>query len=99
MRTNLRKIGHNKSFSRNDKVLWIKHRRTRTINWDAIGAIGEIVGALGVIVTVGYLAIQVRQNTFASRAQTYQERTNASRDLIRWSVEPSMLQALYALPV
>jgi hypothetical protein len=42
------------------------------INWDAIGAIGEIVGALGVMVTVGYLAIQVRQNTFASRAQTYQ---------------------------
>jgi len=47
MRANLRKIGHNKSFSRNDKVLWIKHRRTRTINWDAIGAIGEIVGVLG----------------------------------------------------
>lgn len=26
------------------------------MNWDAIGAIGEILGALGVIVTLGYLA-------------------------------------------
>jgi len=30
------------------------------MNWDAIGAVGEIVGALGVVVTVGYLALQVR---------------------------------------
>lgn len=33
------------------------------MNWDAIGAIGEILGALAVVLTLGYLAIQVRQNT------------------------------------
>ena len=33
------------------------------MNWEAIGAIGEIVGALGVIVTLGYLGFQIRQNT------------------------------------
>ena len=33
------------------------------MNWDAIGAIGEIIGATGVIVTLGYLAYQIRQNT------------------------------------
>lgn len=33
------------------------------MNWDAAGAIGEIVGALGVIVTLGYLAQQIRENS------------------------------------
>jgi len=33
------------------------------MDWAAIGAIGEIIGALGVIVTLGYLAHQIRQNT------------------------------------
>ncbi len=33
------------------------------MNWEAIGAIGEVVGALGVIATLGYLAFQIRQNT------------------------------------
>ena len=33
------------------------------MNWEAIGAIGEVVGALGVVVTLGYLAYQIRQNT------------------------------------
>ena len=33
------------------------------MNWDAIGAIGEVVGAFGVIATLGYLAFQIRQNT------------------------------------
>ena len=33
------------------------------MNWEAIGAIGEVVGAIGVVVTLGYLAYQIRQNT------------------------------------
>ncbi len=38
------------------------------MNWDAAGAIGEIVGAAGVIVTLVYLAVQIRQNTKSLRA-------------------------------
>ena len=30
------------------------------MNWDAIGAIGEIVGAVAVVISVIYLAIQIR---------------------------------------
>ena len=33
------------------------------MHWDAIGAIGEIVGAIAVVATLAYLAIQMRQNT------------------------------------
>jgi hypothetical protein len=33
------------------------------MNWDAVGAISEAVGALGVIITLIYLATQIRQNS------------------------------------
>jgi hypothetical protein len=39
------------------------------MNWEAIGAIGEIVGATAVVLTLIYVAIQIKQNTAASRAQ------------------------------
>lgn len=29
-----------------------------------LGAVGELIGAIGVVVTLGYLAFQIRQNTF-----------------------------------
>jgi len=33
------------------------------MNWDALGAVAEALGALGVIITVAYVAIQMRQNS------------------------------------
>ena len=33
------------------------------VNWEAVGAIGEIIGATGVIASLIYLAIQLRHNT------------------------------------
>ena len=33
------------------------------MNWDAIGAIGEVLGAVAVVASLVYLAIQIRQNT------------------------------------
>jgi len=38
------------------------------MNWEALGALGEIVGALAVFLTLIYLAVQIRQNTMAVRA-------------------------------
>lgn len=43
------------------------------MNWDAIGAIGEIIGAAGVIATLIYLAIQIRQNTTAMNRTTVRQ--------------------------
>ena len=40
------------------------------MNWEAIGAIGELVGAVGVIATLAYLAVQIRQNSQAVRSST-----------------------------
>jgi len=39
------------------------------VNWEAIGAIGEVAGAIGVILTLGYLAVQIRANTAALKAE------------------------------
>lgn len=33
------------------------------MNWDAIGATGEVLGAIAVVVSLVYLAFQIRQNT------------------------------------
>ena len=43
------------------------------MNWEALGAVGDIVGAVGVIVTLLYLAVQLRQNTRAARSSTIQQ--------------------------
>jgi hypothetical protein len=42
------------------------------MNWEAIGALGEIAGAIGVIVTLFYLTTQIRQNTKSMRASARQ---------------------------
>ena len=40
------------------------------MNWEAIGAIGEIVGATGVIISLVYLAVQIRHSTKESELST-----------------------------
>lgn len=41
------------------------------MNWEAVAAVGEVLGAAGVIVTLAYLAMQIRQNTRAQRTDAY----------------------------
>lgn len=38
------------------------------MNWEAIGAISEMVGAIAVVITLAYLALQIRQSTRATKA-------------------------------
>ena len=42
------------------------------MNWEAIGAIGETIGALAVVVTLAYLAVQIRQNNDLLRSGSRQ---------------------------
>jgi len=42
------------------------------MNWEAIGAMGEIVGAAAVVATLGYLAVQIRHSTKVARSATRQ---------------------------
>ena len=47
------------------------------MNWDAIGAVGEILGALAVVVTLIYLARQTKENSRAVKASSAREVTLA----------------------
>ena len=42
------------------------------MNFESLGNIGDFVGGIGVIVTLAYLALQIRQNTAATKADSYQ---------------------------
>ena len=42
------------------------------MNWEAIGAIAEALGAIGVISTVVYIALQIRHNSEAVQGSTEQ---------------------------
>jgi hypothetical protein len=52
------------------------------MSWEAIGATAELLAAIGVLVSLVYLAVQVRQNTAWLRQQAFQLGTNEVR---RWS--------------
>lgn len=45
------------------------------MNWNAIGAIGEIVGSAAVVITIAYLAVQTRHSTKSAKSVS----TNQSR--------------------
>jgi len=47
------------------------------MNWDAISAIAELLGALAVIVTLIYLAVQLRQQNTVTKAQIEQQRADS----------------------
>ena len=46
------------------------------MNWDAIGAIAELVGAVGVVASLGYLGIQLRQNSRTISEEIFQNLLN-----------------------
>jgi hypothetical protein len=44
---------------------------------ESLGNLGDFLGGIGVLVTLVYLGIQVRQNTVASRSDSYQDAVTA----------------------
>ena len=51
------------------------------MNWEAIGAIGEIVGALAVLATLYYLAIQIKMQNYQLQKSNEQARVQISLDM------------------
>ena len=66
------------------------------MNWEAIGAIGEVVGGIAVVVTLVYLAIQIRQNTHMSRASMTKDLMLASRAAIMGNASNDSLARIWA---
>lgn len=61
------------------------------MNWDAIGAIGEILGAAAVVATLVYLAIQVRSAKNAAADVNRLSRAVGVRETIRQTMDDSEL--------
>ena len=60
------------------------------MNWDAIGAIGEIVGALAVVISLVYLASQIRIQNRESRAASVHQVIEGYRSSIAALYEAEM---------
>ena len=57
------------------------------MNWEAIGAIGEILGASAVVLTLIYLAVQIRAQNRESRISSVHETTGAIRNAMSLLVD------------
>jgi len=58
------------------------------MNWDAIGAIGQMLGSIAVFITLVYLALQVRQNTLAHRVTAHMGRYAFAREQTGMMINP-----------
>lgn len=72
------------------------------MNWDAVGAIAELVGAIGVMASLAYLALQIHQNTQhidfntrAIRATTFQNFSNTFGEFEDLLLENSKLGQIW----
>jgi hypothetical protein len=65
------------------------------MNWEAIGATAETISALAVIISLLYLASQVRQNTIASRFSRYDSFVRTIADVRRSILENETLSRVW----
>jgi hypothetical protein len=66
--------------------------RDHPMNWDAIGAVGEILGAIGVVASLFYVGQQVKEGSRATRGQTFESLSTALSTTANLFVEdPTLL--------
>lgn len=65
------------------------------MNWEAIGAVGDAVGGIGVVCSLIYLAVQTRSNTRALQSASFHQ-TNEAYANISMSValDPSLVSVM-----
>ena len=66
------------------------------MNWEAIGALGEVAAALGVVATLFYLALQIRFGAQAKRWETQQAVMTEIRAGISLLIADAHLAETYA---
>ena len=67
------------------------------MNWEAIGAIGELLSVVVVVASVIYLAIQIRENTRVSQNEAYRETIEIWNGFFRMLAEADSQVVLKAL--
>jgi hypothetical protein len=65
------------------------------MHWDALGAVSELLGALGVIASLFYVASQIRRNSSALEASTNQAVSDSTQQrLLAPAQNPTLAAAL-----
>ncbi len=67
------------------------------MNWEAIGAIAELLGATAVIITLAYLAIQIRTQNKEARLMSMHDTVAAQRESMRAFLEPNVSEDFIAV--
>ena len=57
------------------------------MNWDVISAVAEVVGAIGIIISIGYLGLQVHQGNRVAQDSAFQGVFSFTLDHVRGMVE------------
>jgi hypothetical protein len=65
------------------------------MNWEAIGAVGELVGAVTVVASLLYLATQIRQNNTNQRVAAKQEFVRQFSEFVDFLVLNPELESLH----
>jgi hypothetical protein len=65
------------------------------VSIEALGNLGDFIGGIGVVATLIYLSIQIRQNTRAVRTASRQEIVAGARDWNRLLLDPAVAEAFY----
>jgi hypothetical protein len=66
---------------------------------EALGNVGEFLGALGVIVSLGYLAIQIRQNTNAVKGASNHALNDSFSDFLKLLIVDQRAADIFAVGV
>ena len=66
-----------------------------TVNWEAVSAIGQLVGALAVVVSLVYLAREVRSNARATRLESMRSLSDAINQYFKTCAEDADLAELW----
>ena len=66
------------------------------MSWEALGAIGEIVGAIAVVVTLVYLTTQIRQNTKTVQAASFDSSISSINAIRQSAYENPELMDIWA---
>jgi hypothetical protein len=61
------------------------------MNWDAAGAVGEIAGAIAVVLTLFYFSLQIRNMQSTSRAESTSRSAEGERELRKLKIEHAAL--------
>lgn len=66
-----------------------------TIHWEAVSTISDLIGAIVVVVTLGYVAAQIRQNTNAIVANSRQSMLDVDvsllGDFMNYAIDPHLI--------